>query len=48
MECRCSKICCIKHRDPDFHNCMYDYKLEGKKELEKQNPVIITAKILKI
>jgi AN1-type zinc finger protein 4 len=48
IDCRCGQTFCLKHRHPDSHNCTYDYKIEWKKKLEKENPVIITPKIEKI
>jgi hypothetical protein len=30
---------------PEDHNCMYDFKLDARKQLEKANPVVIAKKI---
>ncbi len=43
MACVCTKKYCIKHRLPESHNCLYDFK-EKKIHLEK----IICEKIIKI
>jgi AN1-type zinc finger and ubiquitin domain-containing protein 1 len=46
--CRCEKEFCTKHRIPETHNCMFDYKTNGKKLLDEQNKCITFVKILKI
>jgi len=33
---------------PEKHRCDYKFKEEGKKQLEKQNPVVCSCKIDKI
>jgi hypothetical protein len=30
---------------PEVHNCKYDYKPEWKKQLEKNNPIVLGEKI---
>tara|TARA_B100000401_G_scaffold244797_1_gene166029 strand:- start:2517 stop:2714 length:198 start_codon:yes stop_codon:yes gene_type:complete len=45
MKCRCGKTTCMTHRFPDDHNCEFDYKSDGKKQLEKENPSITQKKI---
>ena len=46
--CRCDKAFCFKHRLPETHECKYDYKNNGKKQLNEENKCIIFNKILKI
>nr|XP_023029367.1 uncharacterized protein LOC111517436 [Leptinotarsa decemlineata] len=46
--CRCGKIFCSQHRYSEVHRCSYDYKLEGRKLLEQQNPKVTAEKINKI
>ena len=46
--CRCEKEYCAKHRMPESHQCMYDYKTNGKTELLKHNNQVIHIKIEKI
>ena len=46
--CRCEKKFCAKHRHAESHSCAYDYKLDGKKYLEKVNPFIPIPKLPKI
>ena len=48
FSCRCEKSFCPKHRHSELHNCTYDYKTEGKKQLELANPVITVPKLPKI
>ena len=33
--CKCGYTSCFMHREPTLHNCTFDYKSEGKKDLEK-------------
>ncbi|CAF0802401.1 unnamed protein product [Didymodactylos carnosus] len=37
--CRCGSSFCSEHRYPEAHNCPYDYKAEGKRLIERNNPV---------
>lgn len=48
MKCHCEKIFCAQHRYAEAHNCSYDFKLEGKKILERENPLIVAQKLPKI
>ena len=46
--CRCQRVFCAKHRHPELHACTFDYKEEGRRLLEKANPVITFPKLPKI
>lgn len=46
--CRCGKIFCSQHRYSEVHRCSYDYKMEGKKILEQQNPRVTAEKVSRI
>jgi hypothetical protein len=47
--CKCTdKQFCSKHRMPELHNCMYNFKSEYIALLIQKNPVIKATKILKI
>lgn len=46
--CRCGSNFCALHRYAESHNCTFDYKTEGRKLLEKTNPVITAPKLPKI
>jgi len=48
VDCHCGKYTCLNCRYPEKHECTYDFKKEGKKELEKNNPVVTGEKISKI
>lgn len=48
MKCHCGEYFCSAHRYKEAHNCSYDYKLEGKKKLERENPLCVTQKLPKI
>jgi len=41
-------VVCIQCRHPDKHSCKFDFMEEGKKKLEKDNPVVSGEKIQKI
>jgi hypothetical protein len=45
--CKCEYNFCINHHNPHTHNCLYDYKKEREKEIEKNNPKLET-KLVKI
>ena len=34
--CKCGKVFCITHLQPEHHLCTYDYKTEKQAELKKQ------------
>ncbi|XP_018561846.1 AN1-type zinc finger protein 4-like [Anoplophora glabripennis] len=46
--CRCGKIFCSQHRYSEVHRCSYDYKTEGRKILEQQNPLVTAEKVNRI
>ncbi|XP_075238104.1 AN1-type zinc finger protein 4-like [Lycorma delicatula] len=46
--CRCGHIFCTNHRYSEAHDCTYDYKSEGRKILEQNNPLISAPKLPKI
>lgn len=46
--CRCEKSYCPKHRLPESHKCSYDFKTNGKALLEKNNPLVVNKKIIRI
>ncbi|XP_066139605.1 AN1-type zinc finger protein 4-like [Euwallacea fornicatus] len=43
--CRCGRIFCSQHRYSEVHRCTYDYKTEGRKILERQNPLVTGQKV---
>jgi hypothetical protein len=46
--CRGGKIFCSQHRYSEVHRCSYDYKSEGRRILEHQNPLVTADKINRI
>lgn len=48
MKCHCNQYFCSAHRYMEVHNCSYNYKLEGKKKLERENPLVGAKKLPKI
>ena len=45
FECKCGKLFCIKHKDPEAHGCTYDFKSESKEKLEEQLIKVVNSKI---
>tara|TARA_R110002074_G_scaffold302662_2_gene473872 strand:- start:3094 stop:3288 length:195 start_codon:yes stop_codon:yes gene_type:complete len=43
--CKCNEIFCIKHKNPEDHNCKFNYQEFGKKQIKEKNPLIINKKI---
>ena len=48
VECRCKLVVCFNCRDPELHQCNFDYHNEAKEKIKKDNPAIIAEKIVKI
>lgn len=48
FECRCGYVFCSVHRYADQHDCDFDYQMEGRKILEKNNPLVVASKVDKI
>lgn len=46
--CRCEKLFCSTHRYSELHSCTYDYKTEGRRILETNNPLVTAPKLPKI
>ena len=39
--CKCRKIYCFKHREPELHNCVYDFKKKDNKLIENMKCISI-------
>ncbi|KAK4482408.1 hypothetical protein RD792_009563 [Penstemon davidsonii] len=48
FRCRCGDMFCSEHRYSDRHDCSYDYKAAGREAIERENPVVRAAKLLKV
>ncbi|ELU09379.1 hypothetical protein CAPTEDRAFT_171714 [Capitella teleta] len=48
FECRCGGLYCGLHRYSDKHDCTFDYKELGQRQIRKANPVVVGLKIQKI
>lgn len=48
FSCYCQNTFCQKCKMPEEHQCTFDFKTKGKKQLEKVMPKIETDKIIKI
>lgn len=46
--CQCGKNTCLDCRYPEKHDCQYNFKEQGAKTIEKNNPVVAGEKISKI
>lgn len=48
--CKCGKILCITHLQPENHECTYNFKADGRLELEKKlvETHIVKSKVEKI
>lgn len=48
FECRCGHFYCGIHRYSDQHNCPFDYKTDGRKQIAAANPAVRGDKIQKL
>jgi len=48
FSCRCGGLFCGIHRYSDKHDCNFDYKAMGEKEIAEANPVVVAQKVAKI
>lgn len=48
FRCRCGDLFCSVHRYSDRHACSYDYKAAGKAAIARENPIVKSAKIVRI
>jgi len=44
-QCKCGFWFCKMHRIPEDHECTYDFATAGKKQLEKNNPLLVGKKL---
>lgn len=45
FECKCGKKFCILHKDPESHNCTYDFKGKSKERLTEQLVKVVADKV---
>jgi len=48
FSCRCGGLFCGIHRYSDKHECNFDYKAMGEKEIAEANPLVVAQKVAKI
>jgi len=48
FDCRCGGLFCSIHRYSDKHDCSFDYKALGEKEISTNNPIIVAQKVAKL
>jgi len=46
--CRCGGLYCAVHRYSDKHDCVFDYRSLGAREIRANNPLIKGEKVQKI
>lgn len=44
FSCKCARVFCGRHRYADEHQCSYDYQLENRLKLAKENPRILSSR----
>ncbi|KAL2525123.1 Zinc finger A20 and AN1 domain-containing stress-associated protein 7 [Abeliophyllum distichum] len=45
FKCRCDSFFCGSHRYPEKHDCTFDFKVQGREDIAKANPIIKADKI---
>ncbi|KAL6133630.1 hypothetical protein ACLB2K_065864 [Fragaria x ananassa] len=48
FKCKCGTTFCGIHRYPEKHACSFDFKMVGKEEIARSNPLIKAEKLEKI
>lgn len=48
FKCRCEKVFCIKHKNPEDHKCTFDFVADAKKKLAKKNIKVVNEKLTKV
>ncbi|KAJ0987033.1 hypothetical protein J5N97_005389 [Dioscorea zingiberensis] len=48
FRCRCGELFCGEHRYSDRHACSFDYKAAARAAIEKENPIVRAAKIVRV
>lgn len=48
FKCKCGNNFCSLHRYSDKHECTFDFKSEGRKQLVKENPKVSLDKCMKL
>ena len=48
ITCKCRKTLCKHHFATENHACEFDYRSQGREELEQQNPIVEAQKIEKL
>jgi len=48
FQCRCGGNYCSIHRYAETHDCTFDYKTDGRRLLEQNNPLVTAPKLPKI
>ena len=48
FDCRCENKFCSKCKQPEIHDCTFDYKKYAKDKLKINNPLVSNIKVNKI
>lgn len=46
--CKCGKLFCGSHHQPEDHKCDFDHKAFGRDRIATENPVIVASKLERI
>jgi hypothetical protein len=46
--CRCGGTYCGMHRHAGAHDCGFDYKVAGREQIARQNPLVVPSKLDRI
>jgi predicted nucleic acid binding AN1-type Zn finger protein len=48
VTCKCNKTFCFGCRQPEDHECSFDFKLAHQEKLKKENPLVLGEKLEKV
>lgn len=48
IQCKCGNIFCSLHRYPHMHDCSFNFKVNERNLIEKNNPKIEPNKLIKL
>jgi len=44
-KCKCSNVFCRSHKEPESHNCTFDYLKSNQESLKQKNTACIKPKV---
>ena len=48
FSCKCNRVFCLACKNPESHNCTFDFKLLGKELLITKLNKVVNNKVIKI